>query len=375
MLRPQAALAAAALLSQSGAFGFSAGIPTMTAIRIDLRSDTVTRPTAAMYAAMAAAPVGDDVYRDDPTVMRLECLAAEMLGFESALFMASGTQSNLVALLSHCQRGDEYIVGDSYHSRRYEGGGAAVLGGIAPESLPANADGTLELERIEAAIKPDDVHFVRSRLLALENTWQGRVIPQTFIESACGIANEHGLAKHLDGARVFNAAAATGTPARDLAAPFDSLSVCLSKGLGAPVGSVLLGTTDFIDEARRWRKVVGGGLRQAGVLAACGIVSLEVMTKRLAEDHANARLLADLLADVDELSVDEAAVQTNMVFVDLPAGSGAQLTARLREGGIAVSGPGPRVRLVLHNDVSSEDVRTLVAQVKAFFARASSHAA
>jgi threonine aldolase len=335
---------------------------------IDLRSDTVTRPSAAMRAAMAAAEVGDDVWGDDPTVAQLEQLSAAMLGKEAALFLPSGTQSNLVALLSHCQRGDEYLVGQEAHTYRYEAGGAAVLGSIQPQPLTLAADGSIPLDSIRAAIKPDDFHFARTRLLCLENTIGGKVLGLDYMAAACALADGHGLAKHLDGARVFNAAVKLGVAVRDIAAPFDSVSVCLSKGLGAPVGSVLCGAGDFIREARRWRKMLGGGMRQAGILAAGGIHALQHNVARLAEDHANAAVLAEGLAAVEGISLDMATVQTNMVFFTPAAGSSAALTQHLQQRGILVD-PGQTIRAVTHLDVTRADVERVVAEVRDFYRR------
>ena len=334
---------------------------------IDLRSDTVTRPTARMRAAMAQAVVGDDVYGEDPTVNRLEALAAELLGKKAALFVSSGTQSNLTALLSHCERGDEYIVGQQAHTYRWEGGGAAVLGGIQPQPLDFEADGTLDLAKVASAIKPDDYHFARTRLLCLENTQAGKVLPLAYLESAARFAAERGLRLHLDGARAFNAAVELGVPIQAIATHFDSFSVCLSKGLGAPVGSVLCGSSAFIKKARRWRKVLGGGMRQAGIMAAAGIVALEQHIDRLAEDHANARLLAEGLAQLDEVQVDPATVQTNMVFITLRRGQPAALVNYLKRHDILIDGA-DRLRLVTHLDVTTEDIKTTVEKVKEFFA-------
>ncbi len=334
---------------------------------IDLRSDTVTRPTARMRAAMAQAVVGDDVYGEDPTVNRLEAQAAELLGKEAALFVGSGTQSNLTALLSHCERGDEYIVGQQAHTYRWEGGGAAVLGGIQPQPLDFEADGTLDLAKVAGAVKPDDYHFARTRLLCLENTQAGKVLPLAYLENAARFAAERGLRLHLDGARAFNAAVKLGVPLQAIATHFDSVSVCLSKGLGAPVGSVLCGSSAFIKKARRWRKVLGGGMRQAGIMAAAGIVALEQHIDRLAEDHANARLLAEGLAQLDEVQVDPATVQTNMVFITLRRGRPAALVNYLKRHDILIDGA-DRLRLVTHLDVTTEDIKTTVEKVKDFFA-------
>ncbi len=333
---------------------------------IDLRSDTVTRPTEAMRRAMAAAEVGDDVYGEDPTVNRLETLAAEMLGTEAALFAASGTQTNLLAIMSHCQRGDEYIAGQAAHCYRFEGGGAAVLAGVQPQPLEFEADGTLDLARVAAAVKPVDPHFARSRLLCLENTQAGKVLPMAYLAAARSFTRERGLALHLDGARLFNAAVRLGVPAREIVRQFDSASVCLSKGLGAPVGSLLCGNRELVATARRWRKVLGGGMRQAGVLAAAGIQALMEGVERLAEDHANARRLAEGLAAIPELAIDPASVQTNMLFVSLAPARTDRLTGFLRDRGILIAGR-ESVRLVTHRDISADDIETVIAAFADFF--------
>jgi threonine aldolase len=322
--------------------------------RIDLRSDTVTQPTAGMRAAMAAAEVGDDVYGDDPTVNRLQAVAAERFGFPSALFFATGTQSNLAALMAHCARGDEFLVGQEAHTYKYEQGGAAVLGSIQPQPLENDAGGGIALERIEQAIKPNDLHFARTRLLALENTMGGRVLPQDYLRTATELVHARGLSTHLDGARLFNAIVKLKIDERAAVAGFDSVSVCLSKGLGAPVGSVLLGSRELIAAARRWRKALGGGMRQAGVLAAAGIYALEHHVQRLAEDHDNAQRLADGLRTLG-LAVERP--QTNIVFVDIPLAEVASLTAHLAERGILAS-IGPRTRLVTHLDVPLEKIES-----------------
>jgi threonine aldolase len=331
---------------------------------IDLRSDTVTRPDEAMRRAMAEAEVGDDVYGEGPTVNRLQATLAEMLGFEAGLWLPTGTQSNLVALLTHCQRGDEYIVGQQAHTYKYEGGGGAVLGSIQPQPLTQQSDGTLALDEIEAAIKPADMHFARTRLLTLENTIGGKLLPQGYVNEALALARKHGLATHLDGARLFNAAVAAGEPVSTLAAGFDSVSTCLSKGLGAPAGTVLTGSRAFIEEAKRWRKMLGGGLRQAGVLAAAGLYALEHNVERLASDHENARTLAQGLRDIAKLEVE--GPHTNMVFVRVPAQRAAELQAHLRQHGI-VAGITPRTRLVTHLDVDAPGVARTVAAFKSFF--------
>ncbi len=333
---------------------------------IDLRSDTVTRPSEAMRRAMAVAEVGDDVYGEDPTVNRLEALAAEMLGTEAALFAASGTQTNLLAIMSHCQRGDEYIAGQAAHCYRFEGGGAAVLAGVQPQPLEFDRDGTLDLARVAAAVKPVDPHFARTRLLCLENTQAGKVLPLPYLAAARAFTRERGLGLHLDGARLFNAATSLGVPGRDIVRHFDSASVCLSKGLGAPVGSLLCGSRELVAAARRWRKVLGGGMRQAGLLAAAGIVALEEGVERLGEDHANARRLAEGLAAIPELAIDPAAVQTNMIFAPLAATRAAELTGFLRERGILIAGR-ESIRLVTHRDVSAGDIERVIAAFVEFF--------
>ena len=335
--------------------------------RIDLRSDTVTQPSDTMRQAMANAEVGDDVYGEDPTVNRIEALAAEMLGQEAALFVASGTQGNLLALLSHCQRGDEYIAGQLSHCYRTEGGGGAVLGGSQPQPLDFESDGTLDLDRVAAAIKPDNIHFARTRLLCLENTQGGKVLPLEYMASARRLADDHGLALHLDGARVFNAAVKMGVTADTITAAFDSVSVCLSKGLGAPAGSLLCGGRDFITEARRGRKMLGGGMRQVGVLAAAGIMALEQHVERLADDHANAQQLAHGLAGIDELEVDPSAVQTNMVFVSVDGGDATAFSRTLGEQNIVIPATSP-MRLVTHLDVGGDDVARVVDAARRFFA-------
>lgn len=319
---------------------------------IDLRSDTVTRPTAAMRAAMAAAEVGDDVFADDPTVNRLQAVAAERFGYEAALFFTSGTQSNLAALMSHCQRGEEFLVGHDAHIYRYEQGGSAVLGSVLPFTLPNQPDGSLALADIAAAIKPRDDHFCTTRLLALENTLHGRVLPADYVTAATELAHARGLSTHLDGARLLNALTARGCSEREIVAGFDSVSVCLSKGLGAPAGTLLLGTKPLIAQARRWRKALGGGLRQVGVLAAAGLHALEHHVARLADDHANARRLAEGLKALG-LAIEP--VETNMVFVRIPPEQVAPLAAHLREHGVLAL-VGERLRLVTHLDVDAAQI-------------------
>jgi threonine aldolase len=332
---------------------------------IDLRSDTVTRPSPAMLAAMTAAEVGDDVWGDDPTVIRLQATLAERTGKEAGLFFPSGTQSNLAALMAHCARGDEYIVGQQAHTYKYEGGGAAVLGSIQPQPLENAPDGSLPLEKIVAAIKPIDNHFARTRLLALENTIGGKVLPASYVAEATQLARDRGLATHLDGARVFNAAVASDKPVDVLCAPFDSVSICFSKGLGAPVGSVLVGSKALIGVAGRWRKVLGGGMRQSGVLAAACLYALEHHVDTLAQDHENAARLAAGLSQIDEIEVQSQA--TNMVFAKIGQAHCAPLEAFLKERGILMQMLYAS-RFVTHRDVSREDIDTVVHAVKAYFA-------
>ena len=324
---------------------------------IDLRSDTVTRPTPAMRAAMAAAEVGDDVFADDPTVNALQERIAALLGKEAALFVPTGTQSNLCGLMAHCGRGDEYLVGQMAHTYRWEGGGAAVLGSIQPQPLTQAADGTIALGEIEAAIKPDDAHFACTRLLALENTWGGKVLPQTYVQQAADLAHARGLATHLDGARLFNAAVASGgdarATARRLAEPFDTVSVCFSKGLGAPVGSALCGPKELIARAHRVRKMLGGGMRQAGLLAAAVQHALDHHIDRLAEDHAHARRLAQGLQGLPGVRCEMP--DTNIVFVDVAPERAHGVVERARAQGVLCTGL-YRLRLVTHLDVSQADV-------------------
>jgi len=333
---------------------------------IDLRSDTVTRPSEAMLAAMMRAETGDDVWGDDPTVLRLQARVAEQAGMEAALFFPSGTQSNLAALMAHCGRGDEYIVGQAAHTYKYEGGGAAVLGSIQPQPLDNAEDGSIPLERIAAAIKPIDDHFARTRLLALENTIGGKVLPAAYVNDATRFAHDRGLATHLDGARVFNASVASGQSLAALVAGFDSVSICFSKGLGAPVGSVLVGSRALIDAAHRWRKMLGGGMRQVGVLAAACLYALDHNVERLADDHANAARLAAGLAGIDEVKVLSQA--TNMVFARVEQQHCAPLEAWLKERGILTQML-YATRFVTHLDVSAADIDTFVGAVNGYFAR------
>jgi len=364
--------------------------------QVDLRSDTVTLPTAAMRQAMLAAPLGDDVFGDDPTVNALQARIASLLGFEAALFVPTGTQSNLCALLAHCQRGDEYLVGQQAHCYRWEGGGGAVFGSIQPQPLAHQPDGTLALADLEAAVKPDDAHFARTRLLALENTLGGKLLPFDYVRAATEWAKTHGLARHLDGARLFNAAVAqvavnrtaTGWPqggaapsggseqgergdviaeAKRIAQCFDSVSVCFSKGLGAPVGSALCGSAEFIQRAHRVRKMAGGGMRQGGMLAAAALYALEHHVARLADDHALAQRLAAGLSGIPGLQVD--APQTNIVFADLTGGArerSAELLAHLAHHGVRATGL-YRLRFVTHLDVDAAGVDHAAAVIRQFF--------
>ena len=342
---------------------------------VDLRSDTTTRPTAGMRAAMMNAPLGDDVFGDDPSVNALQEKIADMLGFEDALFMPTGTQSNLCGILAHCQRGDEYLVGHHAHTYLWEAGGAAVLGSVQPQPIAHQPDGTLALKDIEAAIKIDDPHFARSRLLTLENTLGGKRMPISYLQQATDVARARGLATHLDGARLFNAAVAQAeaqktnprNEARRIAQYFDSVSVCFSKGLGAPVGSALCGSKELIYRARRLRKMAGGGMRQAGVLASAASYALDHHIDRLAEDHALMRELYAHLKDIPGLSME--APQTNILFIDLQdeARERAQaLVDHLKSRGVMVIGL-YRLRMVTHLDVNAEGIHQAVAAIREFF--------
>ncbi len=329
---------------------------------VDLRSDTITRPTPAMREAMAAAEVGDDVFGEDPTVRLLEQMAAERMGKEAGLFVASGTMGNLVCILTHCGRGDEMILGDQAHTFYYEQGGCAALGGVHPRTLTNRPDGTLDLEQIEAAVRPDNVHFPRTRLIALENSHNrcgGYPLSSDYMRAVREIADRYCLQLHIDGARIFNAAVALGVSPGSLVAAADSVSFCLSKGLGAPVGSVVCGRRDFIAAARRTRKLLGGGMRQAGVLAAAGIVALTDMVDRLAEDHRHARRLAEGLSHCRGLRLDPEQVRTNIVYFGLEpeVHSASDLAMRLHQQGVEVLATGLRqLRAVTHYHVTSDDV-------------------
>ena len=337
---------------------------------VDLRSDTVTRPTPGMRQAMLHAEVGDDVFGDDPTVNALQERIAAMTGKEAALYMPTGTQSNLCGLLAHCQRGEEYIVGQLAHTYRYEGGGAAVLGSIQPQPLVMDAQGRMGLPDIAAAIKPDDAHFARTRLLCLENTWNGNVMPHDYLTDAAALARAQGLSVHLDGARVFNAAVANagevGNPLaalRRLTDGFDSVSVCFSKGLGAPMGSALCGSKELIGRAHRIRKMTGGGLRQAGVVAAAALYALDHHVDRLRQDHAMAQRLAAGLQGLSGLSVPSA--QTNIVFLDVSEGRGPALLAHLKAAGVLATGM-LGLRFVTHLDVDAEAIDRAIAAIRGF---------
>ena len=331
---------------------------------IDLRSDTVTRPGRAMLDAMMAAPVGDDVYGDDPTVNELQRYAAELGGKEAALFLPSGTQANLVGLLSHCERGEEYIVGQGAHNYLYDAGGAAVLGSIQPQPIDAAADGTLPLDKVAAKIKADDVHFARTKLLSLENTHNGKVLPRDYLRQAWEFTRERGLGLHVDGARIFNAVVDYGCELRDVAQYCDSFTICLSKGLGTPVGSLLLGSRDYIKRATRWRKMAGGGMRQAGILAAAGLYALQNNVQRLKEDHDNAAWMA---ARLREIGADVMRHDTNMLFVRVGERHAA-LGDFLRSRGVLINAS-PVVRLVTHLDVSREQLADVADLWKTFSQR------
>ncbi|TDB60364.1 low-specificity L-threonine aldolase [Photorhabdus khanii] len=337
---------------------------------IDLRSDTVTQPCEAMRKVMALAEVGDDVYGDDPNVNQLEHEGAVLAGKEAALFLPTGTQANLVALLTHCQRGDEYIVGQNAHNYLYEAGGAAVLGSIQPQPIDMAADGTLPLNVVASVIKPDDAHFARTRLLSIENTHDGKVLPLAYLQQASVFTQEKGLALHVDGARILNAAVALDVPLSTLSQYCDTLTLCLSKGLGAPVGSLLCGDAEYIRQARRWRKMTGGGMRQAGILAAAARYALQHNVQRLREDHDNAQWLAEQLS---ALGVDVLApgAQTNMVFLRIPAHEAVQLGPWMKERGVILSVDSV-TRLVTHLNVSRADLERLITLWREFLTVAGS---
>lgn len=331
---------------------------------MDFRSDTVTKPTEAMRKAMAEAIVGDDVYGDDPTVNDLEQWAAERHGFEAALFTTSGTQANLLGLMAHCERGDEYLCGQQAHNYKFEAGGAAVLGSIQPQPIENNPDGTIDFAKLKAAIKPDDCHFARTKLLSLENTINGKVLPLSYLAQAREFVDANGLSLHLDGARVYNAAVALDIDVKEIAQYFDSMTICLSKGLAAPIGSLLLGNREFIAKARRLRKMVGGGMRQAGILAAAGKLALTEQVEQLKLDHSNAKLLANQLAELPGFSVNPEFVQTNIVFAKLDASVDIHAIAeKLQQHGITISAGNP-VRFVTHKDISEQDTLTFTEKLK-----------
>jgi threonine aldolase len=331
---------------------------------MDFRSDTVTKPSQAMRDAMANAEVGDDVYGDDPTVNELEQWAANETGFEAAMFTSSGTQANLLGLMAHCERGDEYLCGQQAHNYKYEAGGAAVLGSIQPQPIENNPDGSLDFKKLAAAIKPDDSHFARTKLLSLENTINGKVLPMSYLAEAREFVNQHGLKLHLDGARVYNAAVALDVHIKEIAQHFDSMTICLSKGLGAPIGSLLLGSKEYIAKARRLRKMVGGGMRQAGILAAAGQMALTENVAQLKADHDNAKILAIGLNKLEGFSVNPDFIQTNIVFAKLDESVDINRIAReLGEQGITMS-PGNPVRFVTHRDISAEDIAHFLVAIE-----------
>jgi threonine aldolase len=332
---------------------------------IDLRSDTVTRPSDEMLKRMIAAPTGDDVYGDDPTVNELQEYAAKLSGKEAALFLPTGTQANLVALLSHCERGEEYIVGQLAHNYLYEAGGAAVLGSIQPQPIDANPDGSLPLDKVAAKIKPDDIHFARTKLLSLENTHNGKVLPREYLKQAWEFSRNHNLALHVDGARIFNAVVEYGCTLEEVVRYCDTFTICLSKGLGTPVGSLLVGSHEYIKRATRWRKMVGGGMRQAGILAAAGLYALENNVQRLKEDHDNAHWLA---GELREIGVDVTRQDTNMVFVRVPVEQAESLGKFMKEHGVLMSA-GPITRLVIHLDVNRQQLAEVVSHWQAFLQR------
>ncbi|MFA1561455.1 low-specificity L-threonine aldolase [Aliivibrio fischeri] len=331
---------------------------------IDFRSDTVTRPTPNMREAIANALVGDDVYGDDPTTNELEQWAAERHGFEAAMFTSSGTQANLLGLMAHCERGDEYLCGQQAHNYKYEAGGAAVLGSIQPQPIENNPDGTLCFEKLAAAIKADDFHFARTKLLSLENTINGKVLPLSYLAQAREFVNKHQLALHLDGARVYNAAVALDVDIKEIAQHFDSMTICLSKGLSAPIGSLLLGTKEYIKKARRIRKMLGGGMRQTGILAAAGKLALTEQVPQLAVDHANAKYLAEQLNTVNGFSVNVEHIQTNIVFAKLDNKVDIKtICDKALKQDILLSAGNP-IRFVTHKDITKQNIDTLIEFLK-----------
>lgn len=333
---------------------------------LDLRSDTITKPSPDMLASMMKAEVGDDVYGEDSSTNTLEEMGAEVSGKEAALFCPSGTQSNLLALLTHCARGDEYIVGQQAHNYKYEGGGGAVFGSIQPQPLNLQADGTFDLDEVARNIKADDFHFAKTTLLCIENTYSGLALPLPYLEQCCFFAEKQGLKLHMDGARLFNASCKWDIDATQMTENVDSVSLCLSKGLGAPVGSLLCGNSSFINTARRWRKVLGGGMRQTGYMAAAGIYALKNNITRLSEDQHNAEALARGLRDIDEIGVVYQDNQTNMVFITIPEKSLPGLHVYLRQNGIVIPA-GPSIRLVTHLEIDRPDIDFIVNTFKHYF--------
>lgn len=336
---------------------------------IDFRSDTVTRPSPEMLKFMLKAEIGDDVYGEDPTVKKLEEKMAEMAGKEAAVFAPSGTMSNLMGILAHCQRGDEYIVGQTAHTYLWEGGGAAVLGSVQPQPLDFEIDGSLDLEKVESVIKPIDYHHARTKLFCLENTVNGRVLALDYLKKIKPFCEEKKLASHLDGARVFNACIKLGLSLKTISENFDSISICLSKGLGAPIGSVLCGTSEFIREARHWRKMLGGGMRQAGILAAAGIYALEHNISRLEEDHQNAAFLGAELEEIPGITVDKDFLQTNILYATF-GDRYAELQKYLRALGIIIGNPRGKsglARLIIHLDISRNDIKKFIEALKNFY--------
>ena len=336
--------------------------------RVDMRSDTVTQPTEGMRAAMMAAPLGDDVYGDDPSVNELQDKVAKLMGKEAALFVSSGTQSNLCAMLAHCQRGEEILCGDKYHVFIDEAGGASVLGGVMFAPMPVNATGGLSIDDIDRMVKPDDEHCPISKMLSLENTWSGNVRPVAEISALAKRGKAHNLEVHLDGARLMNAIVKLGVTPADMLAEVDTVSLCLSKGLGTPAGSVLAGPKSFIRRAHRIRKLVGGGMRQIGMLAAAGSYALDHHVDRMADDHANALRLAEQLAAIPGIGVDCDAVQTNMVFISVADGVAAPLRAHLADKGILIGGGSTTIRLVTHLDCGADEIDLFTAELRSFFA-------
>ncbi len=334
--------------------------------QIDLRSDTVTKPCEAMKKAMMSAELGDDVYMEDSTVNKLEKMLAQIMGKQAGLFVPSGTQSNLIALLTHLNRGEEYLAGQKAHLYKYEAGGAAVLGGIQPQPVELLPNGTFDLNKLEEYIKPDNLHFAITKLLCIENTFWGKALPLDYLDDVRNFAKKHSLKLHFDGARIFNASVKLNVDPKDLTKGFDSVSVCLSKGLGTPVGSVLCGNKEFIDKARRYRKMLGGGMRQAGILAAAGIFALENNVERLKEDHENAAFLTNELSKIDLLNVEKYELQTNMVFFEIDEKYIEPLSNFMKERNILMSIE-PKTRIVLHKDISKEDVNFIIKSFNKFF--------